>query len=384
MKLLYIVSASYRGGATLSFISLVKGLKAQGVECEVVTPEKGFLNDTLALLDVPVHIVPVQFAIWPPCRKFKDVVLFLPRLLKQLIVNQSAVKAIRKIACRFRPDIIHTNVSVIDVGYRAAHSLHIPHVWHIREYADLDFALHLFPSSAILHRRLATPGSYAIAITDGLAQYRSLGDNATVIYNAVEPPANYQNIGLQGRDNLLIHVGLLSKNKGVDDIVEAFSAIRNDYPETCLKLIGRGNPVYLKELRERIDRLGLSNAVEIIGPREDVYSIMQSARAIIVASKCEGFGRITAEAMLNGCLVIGRNTGGTKEQADNGLKFTGQEIVLRFDDIPALTNRMREALEMTPDKYVDLTKRAGNTAATLYNPQQNVESTLQLYNKILK
>ena len=35
--------------------------------------------------------------------------------------------------------------------------------------------------------------------------------------------------------------------------------------------------------------------------------------------------------MYNHCLVIGRNTAGTKEQFDNGLDQTGEEIGLRFD-----------------------------------------------------
>lgn len=42
--------------------------------------------------------------------------------------------------------------------------------------------------------------------------------------------------------------------------------------------------------------------------------------ALIVPSPFEAFGLITAEAMFNKCLVIGRDTAGTKEQFDNGQK----------------------------------------------------------------
>ena len=45
---------------------------------------------------------------------------------------------------------------------------------------------------------------------------------------------------------------------------------------------------------------------------------MSKALALFVPSSFEGFGFITVEAMFCGCLVIGRNTGGTKEQFDNG------------------------------------------------------------------
>ena len=53
---------------------------------------------------------------------------------------------------------------------------------------------------------------------------------------------------------------------------------------------------------------------------------------LIVPSIFEGFGFITAEGMANGCVVLGRNTAGTKEQFDNGVKMTGKEIGVRFID----------------------------------------------------
>lgn len=57
---------------------------------------------------------------------------------------------------------------------------------------------------------------------------------------------------------------------------------------------------------------------------------MSKAQALIVASRFEGFGFITTEAMWNDCLVIGKNIAGTKEQFDNGVAETGHEIGLRF------------------------------------------------------
>ena len=52
---------------------------------------------------------------------------------------------------------------------------------------------------------------------------------------------------------------------------------------------------------------------------------------LIVPSKCEGFGLVTVEGMLNGSLVVGKDTGGTKEQFDNGKSFCGKEIGLRYN-----------------------------------------------------
>ena len=57
--------------------------------------------------------------------------------------------------------------------------------------------------------------------------------------------------------------------------------------------------------------------VKFLGIRKDIYSLMKNAMALVVSSPSEGFGFITVEAMLNGCLVIGRNTAGTKEAGES-------------------------------------------------------------------
>lgn len=59
---------------------------------------------------------------------------------------------------------------------------------------------------------------------------------------------------------------------------------------------------------------------------------MAEASAIIISSQSEGFGRVMAEAMYNGCLVDGKNAAGIKEQFDNGLQFCDQEIGIRYSD----------------------------------------------------
>ena len=53
----------------------------------------------------------------------------------------------------------------------------------------------------------------------------------------------------------------------------------------------------------------------------------------IMNSKAEGFGRVTVEAMLAGCLVLGRRTGGTLEiidNAKNGILYDTEEEAARY------------------------------------------------------
>ena len=87
--------------------------------------------------------------------------------------------------------------------------------------------------------------------------------------------------------------------------------------------------------------------------------------------------------MYNGCLVIGRNSGGTKEQFDNGLKKTGKEIGLRFENIHELEKEMADVCERGVDYYADMIKRAQETVVSLYTVEHNVDQILDLYNKLI-
>ena len=104
---------------------------------------------------------------------------------------------------------------------------------------------------------------------------------------------------------------------------------------------------------------------------------MKKAKALIVASYNEGFGRMTAEASFSGCLVIGRNTGGTKEILDE----TGG---LRFNDNIELYNCMIKATNMNELEYKDIVSRAQNKAKEMYSIENNVEGVCEFYHSIMK
>ena len=65
--------------------------------------------------------------------------------------------------------------------------------------------------------------------------------------------------------------------------------------------------------------------IELLGYRKDIPELMSNAKCLIVPSPNEAFGFITAEGMFNGCLVVGKNTAGTKIQFDNCKKYAGRD-----------------------------------------------------------
>ena len=77
---------------------------------------------------------------------------------------------------------------------------------------------------------------------------------------------------------------------------------------------------------------------------------------------------------------LARNTGGTKEQLDNGLKLFDREIGLRFDTQKELTQRLFEADDFADDNMLQL---AFDTANSSYTNELHVEGVLKYYDRVL-
>ena len=141
---------------------------------------------------------------------------------------------------------------------------------------------------------------------------------------------------------------------------------------------------YYKKIQKFISDNHLNNDIKFLGVRKDINSLMRQAKAIIIPSWNEGFGRCMAEAMFNGCLCIGHNTGGTKEQMDNGISSTGQEIALRYNTEEQLVQLLCKVSNSDKESFLAMKERAFQTVNNLYSSEANIQSVLMFYHHILK
>ena len=192
MKVVYILSsAKATGGASKAFLTLLMGLMEKGVEPIAVLPGRGAFYDVLQSRGIPCIILIYRNCTYPYRRNLKETLLFLPRLCARLWVNFFAARALTKRLKCSGVALIHTNVGVVDIGFRAAQKLHVPHIYHIREYADLDFGMHYFPTKASFRRQLQKNDSYSICITRDIQQHHAqqTSSSSRVIYDGITLPA---------------------------------------------------------------------------------------------------------------------------------------------------------------------------------------------------
>ena len=383
MKIIYILNSTYLyGGATKSFLHLIAKHKEKGVEALVVCPNKNGVFKYL--VDRGVYCKCLRYMpIWLPKRKSKiGYFVNILRYTKRVSINTVATIKLCFICKKNHPDIIHTNTSVNDIGYKASKICRIPHIWHIREYGDLDFG----QTIPYLERRLCAPNNYSIAITKDVARHRKVlnRDSNRIIYNGIIDTAVIPTMNID-KEPFFLFAGRCTKGKGFNDLVKAYiNYCQSEKAPLMLKVTGNKEDTdNTKEQWELLKSVHLENNVEWIGLRKDIESYMAKALAIIIPSKYEGFGRVMAESMFYGCLVIGHNTGGTKEQFDNGYELSGEEIGLRYNTEETLIKHLKDITKQGISPYVLMMNRAQRTALRLYTSEVYADKIISFYKDIL-
>lgn len=381
MKILFVFHLPWMsGGASKSGVTLVKGLAGMGHNVVALCPAEGEVADVLRDCGVEVKILCYEWAYPHFERNFVGLIKFIPKLIRDRYINRRALNKLSVWCEDFTPDIVHSNSSVLDIGVKLAKKIGAVHVTHYREFGWKDTSSILWHEKSMKRYKR----QYGIAIGKEIYKYHTaLSDRNILVYNGIVD-SNKVRIN-EKKENWFLYVGSIVEEKGIRDMLYAYSAverkIRDLHP---LKIAGAAYVrSYLDQLKNLCMTLGIDENVEWLGERNDVMDLMFNAKALIVPSRNEAFGRIVAEAMANGCLVIGRNRAGIREQFDNGLDNTGEEIGLRYESIEELTRYITRVALDDDANYIHMELKALSVVVSLYSVDSYVNNIEKFYEKIL-
>lgn len=103
-------------------------------------------------------------------------------------------------------------------------------------------------------------------------------------------------------EKCFVSCGRVEKEKGFDDLIEAFAAFDQENPGWKLLIIGGGSME--KRLNDMITEKGLQDKVRITGYIHEVKENLLKGSVYVMTSRWEGFGMAVVEAMEVGLPVI--------------------------------------------------------------------------------
>lgn len=380
IKVVYFAATSSMYGDNIALLNIIEDLNDTIVPY-FITGQKGDFTDVLEQKGYKYYLIPFRINLYPQVNSFRDFFMFFPRVIRTYIQNVFCLRKSIRLVRTIKPDIIHTNNGLINGGFLTAKKLGIKHIWHIREYGVLDVGQSHFPSNKAFSRMISSKENYSIAITQGIHDYFKMKNNAIVIYDGVfkdsNSPINYE------KKKFFLFVGRLCEAKGLLALIAAFKEFSNFDDSYSLVIAGSGEQGYFNKIHEAISEFAKKPEIRFIGYSKQVDQYMREATALIVPSRFEGFGLITAEAMIHGCLVIGNNTAGTKEQFDNGYAYTGQEIGIRYSGHAELVASLKQIPSKGIEYYFPVINKANTTAMNLYSCKNNSSKVLELYESLM-
>lgn len=383
ISVLYILhDTSSFSGASKAFLAILNGLKGKDVKPIVALPNKEGVYADLRTMNIETVIVPIRNATYPRIHELADIFLFPLRLIYWRWCNHVSVRRLTSVFKSRKPDLIHTNVSVVSIGLDVANKLHIPHVMHFREYGD-KVGFRYYPTSACYHRKVKSLTSYSVSITKDIQAHHRLEDARNeVIYDGVFHKSKEMpkfNMG-----GYFLYAGRIEPTKGLLELLQAYSAygktVEKPYPLHVAGVVQDHS--YMHKVQNFISKNSeIEPYIVFLGQCGNMNELYRNARALIVPSVFEGFGFCMPEAMNQGCLVIAHNNGGTKEQLENGKKLCGMDIALGYNSVEELTKHLCNVHRADNETYSAMKQAAFRTVNSLYTIET---ANVCLYNMYVK
>jgi len=341
------------GGAEKCLTNLATRLDRTRYEPRVIVidaePPAGQLSllNELTEADVPVHFIGathatrILFAVRQMSRLLREI---QPDVVQSFLFHANVVTAM---AAKFAA------VGPVLAGIRVAD----PSRWRL-----------------FVERRLRNRFDRFVCVSDQVARQLSQSipaaeDKIEVIPNGIDPqpiaPIDKAALGLDPSRQLVVFVGRLTEQKGLDKLFPQLPHVFAKFPNVDLALVGDGDQ--RESLQELAEDLGIQSRIHFLGWRADAQSIIATAELLVLPSRWEGMPNVVLEAMAQGKPVVANNCEGIKQL----LGSYPQQVV---NDSNGLADRLIEMLDNE-----DLRSACGMSNLACVREHFSVKSMVQSY-----
>ncbi len=364
-------------GVVTSLSLFRQGLMARGQHVHIFTPEvEGYEDDEPYVYRFPAFL---------DLTRELDVSLALP--LKRTMLH--TIKGIK-------PHIIHSHHPHLlgDLAARYAEDLNLPLVFTVHARFD-EFVRHQMPLIADLASQVArnvvqdhldhcsqiivpTPSIQRLVYED----YK-VDVPVTILptpidltrFNDLDPARIRRRYHLEGQQ-VLLYVGRMSREKGLEFLIDSFARVVERNPKTLLVLVGRGP--HVKSIQDHVQSLRIQDRVIFTGaaPHDQVPHFMAAADLFVFPSRLETQGLVLTEAMATGTPVVALHATGS----DDTLADTGAGVLAQPDEGIFAETILRTLADH--DRLVAM-GQAARRAAQRYSVPALTEQLLAVYEQAL-
>jgi glycosyltransferase involved in cell wall biosynthesis len=380
-KVLLVITKSNWGGAQVYVYTLAVRLKKEGAEVVVALGGTGLPGASTGVLAERLTEAGVRTIVLSSFTR--DI---------SILRDIQSFQELRGIIRSERPDVLHLNSSKAGgLGAlagrleKAPHIIYTAHGWAHRESRNIIKKLLIWLASWI-----TISLSHTVLVVSDLdfrtAPVLFSRKKLVTIRNGINPfptlPKEEARSILSSRFSALTRASTwvlmqaeLTKNKGVDVAIEAFTKLADRHPEAILIVLGEGED--RNRLNELVLTSGLSNKVFLIGFVAESRSYLSSADVFLMASRKEGLPFALLEAGSVGLPVVATRVGGIPEVIVNG--ETG--LLVPPNDAEAVSDAIGSLLA-DPAKAHELSTRLQEKIRADFSEERMTSETIASYTRV--
>lgn len=237
---------------------------------------------------------------------------------------RTAVRALRRVLARLRPDLLHTHLAFADLtgaaavtGLRSGRGARLRLVSTEHGISGVPGLYQTSPARAraiaAAHRARLRRTDRVIAVSastrEQIAAQWGSAQKVVVVRNGVEPVGVDEPEAATGPLRVL-SLSRLAPEKRIDRALEAFARVHAEHPGATFTIAGAGPQE--PRLRELARELGLGSAVSFVGHVEPAEA-MPRHDVLVQLSAWENLSYTLLDAVAHGLGVVATDVGGNRE-----------------------------------------------------------------------
>lgn len=373
LKICHVVGDSAFGGGSRVIIALLRASLEAGAAVTVIATDPVFCRK---LREAGSEVVELA-CIWRTVRPVRDL-RGLFRLKRHFddagydVVHTHTSKAgiVGRIAARWAhvPVVLHTahGFSFHETTPALARSAHVELERIAGICCDRIVTVSNFHRDWAIRLGIA-PADKIVAIPNGVDDFQAVGR---------APRERIRSeFGVGEQDTLVLSASRLAPGKGLQHLVDAGDRLRRA-GRGDLRILIAGSGSQEAELRRMIERKSCSEAVQLIGFRDDVADLLHAADIVVLPSEREGLSIALLESMAAGRAIVASSIATNLEAAD------GVAVFVAYGEVGGLESALVHLADRSGQR-AELGRKARERYLDRYTQPRMLAAYSELYRSLM-